>query len=81
MVFIGINAAYHSYRDNRDNRQPTGSVDYTNGTATTGVRSNMYTSTGAQNSSAYHSSAFEPSAETMPRHGVENPTPEHTSTV
>ena len=44
----------------------------------TGVRSNMYTSTGAQNSSAYHSSAFEPSAETMPRQGVENPTPEHT---
>ena len=80
----GITSAYQSYRERREESQ-RGHSDYPRGTASTGLRSTPFTS-GVNSSSNYHPSAFEPSAETLPRGATMNNYPvnentEHTSGV
>lgn len=66
--FIGISAAYHSWRENRphgDSYYQGGGVGTTGYTGTTGTT--PHTSSAGYNSSTYNASSFEPSADTLPR--------------
>ena len=68
LLFVGVSAAYHSWRENRpqgDSYYQGGGVGTTGYTGTTGTT--PHTSSAGYNSSTYNASSFEPSADTLPR--------------